>query len=761
MRASAALAAAVVLALGIGLVTAMFAIADPYILRPLPYANPAEIVVMEVSAEGAVDEALVPTFETWRGDRTAFKALAAVRQIVSAPIEQDDGFLPFTARQVTQDFFAVLGIPAPHPLDWLPQSESAGAPIVLTPYGQRRLPRALAGTTLRHETGSYVVVGLLPDTFVMPSPEFGRTVSGLMASPPADFPVVPPPGAFGGRRSRFLARMAEGMTPRVLEERLSHVLADGRLDVRVETLSTHMTRQVRPYAWGAVAAGVLILLVCAGNVANLSLVRAAYRMREFATREAIGASRADIARLWMLEHALLALIAAGLGLAVAAVALLAVDRVLPEMFATLGPPSLTGRAVLFAALCGTAVAAIAFAPTAALLLSRPSVRAGGGAGVARAGKSRLAFMGAQCALAMILAIAAAMLIQSYYRLLMQDTGYDPAAAAVTVSYPFAGRGSVGMPLIEETLAHLKRVPGVRAVGVSATNVVGSGVSKRAMTIGGETIFVDVSYVSTEFFAAAGMTTLRGRALSDVDRSWRGVVVNEAFARAFLARAPGPIGEPISVGGRQSTIVGLVRDAFDRELDVVPTPTVYATLDAAQGSAFTYVLSPGSAATQASAALRRAVVAEHPRAVVGEVQTIRERHLNTVRDQRFATLVLSLFGAAGAAVCVTGIVGLVAFIVGRRTSEIAVRMALGARPADVRRLVLREAVGAAVVGGAAGLLAGRWLSLSLEHLVYGVTAGNWTTTLAAGALMLAVVVLASLVPAQRAVNLPPSLALRAE
>lgn len=763
LQGSAALGAAAVLGLGIGLVTAMFAVADPYVLRTLPYADPSEIVVIDVTAQGDLDDRAVPTFESWRADRTLFTALAAIRQRASASIELPDGPLPFAARQVTEDFFGVMGIPAPPAPDWRAEPDSPAVPVVLTPYGVRRLPAALArtGAVLRHEQGSYIVVGILPDTFVFPNPRSDSLDSALIAAPSVDVPVVTSGRTFGGQGSRFLARMSPGVTPRLLEERLSKALPGGRLDVRVESMSAHMTKHARPYAWGALAAGALILLVCAGNVANLSLVRAAHRAREFATREAIGASRADIARLWLLEHALLAIIAVGGGLAVAYAALLAVDRAMPRMFATLGGPALTGRAVVFAALCGLAVAAVAAIPTSTVLLSGQRARVGGVSSAGRASRSRFVFMAAQCALAMILAIAAGMLMQSYFRLMTQDTGYDRSAAAVTATYPFTGRESVALQIIESTADQLMRVPGVREVGVSATAVVGSGVAKRQVKAGGETAAVDMSYVSPTFFDAAGLTILRGRGLAETDRAWSGVVVNESFARAFLGRAASPLGEPIIYGGRQAEVVGVVRDVFDKELDVLPVPTVYSILDSSRGAAFTYVLSPGGTATREQSAVRRAILAGHSHAVVGEVQSIRERHFETVRDQTFATLVLTFFGIAGGAVCATGIIGLVAFVVGRRTREIAVRITLGAKPFDVRRLVLQEAIGAALVGGVVGALAGRWLSFSLEHLVYGIVPGNWVTTLAAGALMLAIVIVAALIPARRAVKLSPSLALRAE
>jgi ABC-type antimicrobial peptide transport system permease subunit len=160
-------------------------------------------------------------------------------------------------------------------------------------------------------------------------------------------------------------------------------------------------------------------------------------------------------------------------------------------------------------------------------------------------------------------------------------------------------------------------------------------------------------------------------------------------------------------------------------------------------------------------VRRAMVDISPDAVVEDVTTIGDRLASSVRDRTFATLVLALFFIAGGAVTIAGLVGIVSFVVARRTREMAIRLAIGADRFHIRRLVVREAVSAAIVGGAVGMLAGRWLSKFLEGFVFGIAAGNWTTVLSAGALMLVLMISAALVSARRAMRLQPTEALRVE
>ena len=766
IRRGSSLATTLVIALGVGLLTTMFALADPYTLRPLPFAQPEELVLISAGTEGVTPDATLPTMNDWRADNALFQAMGINQRGGSSSIQISNGAISFLVEKVTADFFRVLALPEPSAA-WFVNADETTLPIVLTPSGRRRLPTEMTrpGSVLRLETGAYVVAGHLPDSFVFPNPRFGRRVDGIVPSPDRDVPVLDSNWGgtgrlFGASSPTFIARLQPNVTPQMAQDRLSVPLpSERRLNVRVESLSAVMTAEARPFAWGALAAGLLILLVCAGNVANLSLVRNAFRSREFATRTALGATRTDIARLWLLEHAILASVAVAIGFGIAALALLLVDRAVPDAFLILGAPRITLRVAVFAALTGIIVGLIAFAPTVAMWARTPRAL-GVGTTTATAGFTapRFIFMAAQSGLAIILAIGSAMLLQSYHRLVAQDTGYNPDTAVVSVTYPVTPRGVVDVGAqIEATLEGLKRVPGVLAAGATNTVVVGEGLSIRRLSVAGESVSAAVSGVTPGFFTAAGMSILRGRGLSADDRQWQGVVVNEAFVRAFLSGVESPIGQSVT-DQTQAQVVGIIRDAFDKQLDVAPTPTVYYLMETLRRN-ITYVVA--TTGTSDDAGIRRAIADVNSRATIGEVDTIGGRFAQTVRDRTFATLVLTIFGIAGIAVSIAGLVGIVAFVVTRRTREIAVRVSLGARPADIRRLVLREAVTAAAAGGCVGLFAGRWLSLSLEHLVYGITAGNWVTTTVAAGAMVAVMVIAALVPAQRAVDLSPSLALRVD
>jgi predicted permease len=767
IRRGASLASALVIGIGVGLLTAVFAIADPYTLRPLPYDQPDQLVVIDVGTEGITAGATLPTLDEWRADGSLFKGIATSGVAASPPILLPDGSLPFHLLNVTPNFFEVLGARVPDVERWSISPQSTSIPVILTAAGRRALPPDFArvGSVLQRDKDVLIVIGHLPDDFVFPDPQSGRKIDALAAYPPTDRPVIAVSGwrsdgrptAFGS--SRFLARVQPGVTPAIIEDRLSRALPSGRrLDVRVQTLWALMTENVRPLGWGAFGAGLLILLVCTGNVANLALVRTTFRRREWAMRRALGASRADVLRLCSLEYAVLAVGALACGLVITALALLAVGHTVPAMFLTLGAPTLSPRAAMFAGISVVGVMVAAFLPSAALSLSNQGISGANG----KAGFTRRLFMAGQSALAVVLAIGAGTLSHSYYRLMAQTTGFDHSSGVVTVRYPFGPRGSSELgPQIEATRERLLRVPGVAAVGATNSSVVGAGMSVRTISVGGQTSLVDVSGVTPDFFDAAGMSILQGRQLSLADERWAGVVVNQAFVRLLLPRADSPLGQLVSHGDKQAQVVGVVRDVFDKRLDLLPTPTLYALLDSSSGSAITYVLSPGTAIRNHGTSIRRAIVDANDRALISEMNTIGERLVDSVRSRTFATLVLTTFGVAGLGVSISGLVGMVAFIVARRTREIAVRVALGARPFHVRRLVLRETAGAAAAGAAVGILIGRWTSQYLEHLTYGVVAGSWSTALVAATAALSVMLLSALVPAQRAVELSPAEALRVE
>ena len=224
----------------------------------------------------------------------------------------------------------------------------------------------------------------------------------------------------------------------------------------------------------------------------------------------------------------------------------------------------------------------------------------------------------------------------------------------------------------------------------------------------------------------------------------------------------PASRSLPRGGSSATIVGVVADTFDRALDVPPEPMLFFVLDApSSNSRLNFVVRATQSIEAVCGPAERAITETNRDAIVTDVSAIGDRLADSVRDRSFATLVFALFAIAGIGVCASGLIGLVSFVVARRTREIAIRTALGAQGRDVRRLVMRQALTAALAGAIAGLIAGWWLSRWLENLLYGIEAGDMGTLVSGAAVMLVVVGAASWLPARRALRLSPTIALRAE
>jgi hypothetical protein len=366
----------------------------------------------------------------------------------------------------------------------------------------------------------------------------------------------------------------------------------------------------------------------------------------------------------------------------------------------------------------------------------------------------------QSAMAIILLSGAALLFRSYVNLTSQDTGFARHVLVVSASYPPGHSGPRLQADIDETIERLRRVQGVVAVGAATGPMVDDLMSVQMVRANGRPGPVGRKDITPGYFDAVGTPLAHGRYLTSDDLR-TGVVVNESFASRFW---PGgqAIGQQVILGMRPALIVGVVRDTFDIALDSPPQPTVFALLNnPAVASRVNYALRLAPATQPAPAVLAREIAVVNADAVVIQATTLRGRLTATVKDRTFATLVLTFFAVAGLGVCGAGLIGIVSFVVARRTREIAIRMALGATPSRIRQLVLREALSAAAIGALAGLVAGRWLSQTLTSLLYGLQPDDGPAILIAVVVMTLVVIVASLIPARRATHLSPSDALRAD
>jgi hypothetical protein len=465
-------------------------------------------------------------------------------------------------------------------------------------------------------------------------------------------------------------------------------------------------------------------------------------------------------RLRAMELVLVTMASVGVGLAIAWGVLVLAAQTVPDQYVTLGAPVMTWRVAGVAAGMGLVIVLMGLLPASLVggwtRHAAPAARLGGSRPVRWL---RFAFAAGQTAVAMILVVGAGMLGQSYINLVSQDPGYDPDTIAIDVRYrPTPSAGFITE--LEMSLDRLRRVPGVGDVAAT-DHLISTGVSRNGVVIDGRPVEIDSRRVTPGFFETAGVAVREGRTLGSGDEAWRQVVVNESLA-ARLWPGTAAVGQVLTRGNRsQATVVGVVQDVLDRALDEPATPIVYTLYHPERREvSLTYVVRPRGRDISASE-LRRAVLTSWGEGEVEAIARLGDRFGDTVRDRTFATLMLGLFALAGAAVTTAGLVGIVTFVIARRTKEIAIRIAIGASARHVLGVVTRDALVAAVSGGVAGVLVGRWLSGWLEHLVFGITAGNWMTTVLAGLALAAVMLCASHIAARRALRVPATLALRAE
>lgn len=765
-----------VLSLGIGLVTTMFALADPFVARPLPYPSAHELVTIATRLEGGAGltwssrQSRIPTVRDWQARTDLFQAITPFNFSPMPSLMrlwQGDRTVALRTAEASADALRMLGQPGVAPCPLVRPSRC----VLLT---TRTLDREFGGD--RHIVGrslptsdgaSVLVTGVLPPTFLFPWPSPTTPIEAVVVSP-ADATDVPIAGI------AMLARLQPGVSSTVLESALRATLPDAKsATVAVTSIEMVMTRYSRPMAWAALAAGLLMLVVCAGNVANLLFSRGIHRGTELATRTTLGATRRDLARLLLVELSMVTTVAVGGGLAVAAVTLAAMRRVMPAQYVVLGEPALTLRVWTVAALVAAAIV-LSCAAAAWVALRSQAVPGFGTLRLRRvdAGRSlRFIAVATQSALAMVLVTGTVVLGRSYLNLFGQDTGFSGSALLVTASYPetvFDER--LGM-LVNATVDRLRQIPGVEHAGASRPRLIsrargmgGGGLSANGQNLSG----IMPKEVTAGFFEASGTTVIAGRTLAATDMNQSGVVVNELFARQVWPDRPA-LGEAVQFTGatpRMGMVVGVVKDMIDNSLDWAPGPDLYVLLERPGRCTgcewpITYVVRAAGDGAGVTRDVRRVVAEISADAAVVEVSTIQERLSRSVAERIFASLVMSLFGASAAVVCTAGLVGIVGFVTARRAREIAIRVAVGAGRAHVMRVVCGETLVASGVGLLAGFLVARFTLVLLDRVAYQVPLDTWVTGLPAAAIVLVLVSAAVGLTARRALRLPIVSALRQE
>jgi putative ABC transport system permease protein len=774
--------AVITLALGIGATTAIFTAVDHVLLRPLPYQEPERLVMLfEHNDKGGRTSVSWPNFQDWRARARTIESMAAFR---GGPMTVLGAGAPVRAGAylVTSDFFRVLRVQPVIGRTFAPEETVPGAPpvaVVSHSFWRERLgaTRDLSSAKLRIGAVSLAVVGVAPPGFQFPESADIWT------------PAEPQNGGMGrtGHNDDVIARIADGATVDAARAELSSIAAtlkaqygDGSDAVAAEVVGMHaeLVGSVRPYLRLLLAAVVLVLLVACVNLASAGLARATARGREMAIRSALGAGRRRLVRQLLTESMLLALVGGAAGLLVARALLAVLIRLAPE--ATLAyardvslDARILGFAVALAALTGLLIGILPALQVSGLDL-RDSIGQGTpGAGSGR-GRARRALVVAEVAFALALLAGAGLLARSFRLLLAVPPGFDPAnVLTINVEVPRArypdGQREV---YFERVRGALRALPGVRSVGlVNQPPLLGWGMSGLgALGDRPERLSADYRVADAGYFEVMRIPLLAGRLFDATDRpdaAEHAIVISRAMAERFWP-AQSPIGKrfrPLGMDQHANVwmhVVGVVGDVHHGGLGTPPKPTLYVSTRQRDDRAeyVTLVVRTAGAPGALAAAVRERLQAVEPEVPL-QITTMDDRVARSVADRRFSMIVLTGFGALALVLAAVGIYGVVSYGVVRRTREIGVRMALGAGRGSVVGMVLGESMRPVLLGAVLGVALSWQLSRFLRGMLFEIGPGDPVALLGAMAALVAVAVLATLVPARRAARIDPVIALRAD
>ena len=806
-RPGFALLVVVPLALGIGATSTVFSAVSGVLLKAPNYVEPDRLMQVwerrpRLPMPDEVAAFSTDHFRSWRDANTVFEGLAmygdfpvAYRGLAEAPGDPR----PLSAERVSPELFGILGVSPQQGRAFRPEEGTPGrdaVAILSHGFWTREFggDPDVVGRAIRLNDRSFEIVGIMPRDFGFPIPTT-EIYLPYPLEPPADLQ----PGQIRLELVQVVGRLRDGVSieqaeaeaaaliARLSEEsEIQRMLNEG-VTVHLSSFTERATRRIRQPLIALFGVTLLVLLIVCGNVANLLLTRAAWRERELAVRSALGANRSRLLRRLLAESLLLAAGAGTLG------ALLAVAGAgFVRSLTVLGLPQLAAASVDARVVAFTfgvaALAALAFGtlpalkassgdPAAALDASARGESTALGSSTRRIGRRGL-FAALQLALALPLLIGAGLLTRSFLALVSAPPGYQPENTAAfevqlaTGRYPDAAAQADVLDRIRESLA---AIPGVTQVGIVDT----LPLSGERAIIGfqriGEDSITDpnrvpralLRRVSPGYFRAMGIALREGRVFEEADRANpAGVsVVNQSLVDRYLTDPP--VGLELRGMGQ---IVGVVADVYEEGVDTPPEPILYHLLDDARMPGGGDVVhrsvvlrhAPGASVMQAAAArleeLDPELAALNPRSLADRIR-------ESVAQPRLYALLLGAFAAAAALLAAWGVFGVVGFQANARIPAHGVRMAFGATPTDIRRLVLGDAVRIAALGLAPGLLLAfvlvRVAGSELSPLLFQVTPLDPTVYVLVPLLLLAAVVAASLQPAATAARLDVVQALRSE
>jgi putative ABC transport system permease protein len=784
------------LALGLGVNTAIVSVIDAVLLRPLPYSNDSQLMVLHQREEKAGDAEMgfsVPEIEDYRRQSTSFASLVEYHNMRFTLLSKTEATRVETG-VVSPGFFGMFGVKPVLGRDFVAKDDLPGAPAVLllsNEYWRRHFggDPNIVGKVFQMNDRVHTVIGVLP-----PVPQYPQENDVYM--PTSACPFRSAPGMIRDRKGRMMSlfgRLKPGVTAeqsradlKMIASRFERDQADaynpaGGFTSTSGLLREELTRRARATLWVLLAAAGCVLLIACANVANLTLARMSARERELTVRAALGAGKGRLLRQLATESLVVSLLAAGLGVAFASASL----RLLTEFTAKLTPRAreihLDFTVLLFA--LGIAIATSMLFGTIAALYSRNDLTDGlkDGAQQTTAGqgrrRARSVLVVCQIAFSLVLLIGAGLMLRSLDKLQRVDPGFVPNhVLAMSVDLNWSKYS--GAPQMRDVSARLldkiKSQPGVLSAAISSgfpldpDSAMGAAsgrflIEGRPARDGQAPARANLRSGTPDYFRTLGIRLIEGRtfAESDRDKSPLVVIINQSFAGHYWKNED-PVGKRLSFdrGDTWYRIVGIVGDV--REFGLAQPAADEAYFANAQEPGLGSVLvrtdrDPMALAPQ----LRRAVLEVDPQIAIPNVITLDQARRDVVAPPRVLADLLGIFAVLALVIAAAGIGGMLALVVNQRRNEIGIRVALGARPVQVFAMVLKQGLTLVAIGLGAGLLAALALTRLMRTLLFEVQPTDPLTFAGVSIILASVALVACYLPARQALSVDPLASLRRE
>jgi len=796
--------AVIVLALGIGANTAIFTIVNAVLLRPLPYADSDQLVMLwETNPRFQIGVDTLPVtpgnFMDWREQNSVFanvSALGAGRWNLTGSGEPER----ISGASVSPCFFKMMGAEPRLGRSFRDDEEKPGAGrvVVISHSLWQRIFAGQAdviGKAMTLDGKNYTVIGVAPEGFQFPRAKELPFFAAAGTQTDVWRPMILGDDFINKSRANHQLSVMAKLNPGVsrdraqaemtaIAERLEQTYPDSNqgIGVKVVPLTEQVVGNVKPALLVLIGAVALVLLVACANVASLLLARASAQQKEFAIRTALGASRVRIVRRLLTEAMLLSLTAAVAGTLLSLwgiKAMLSLSRDnLPRASEVTVDMRVLGFAVAIALLTS-----VIFGLTPALQASKINLSESlkeGSRGLSfgkRSNRVRSSLVIAEVALSLVLLVGAGLMIKSLARLLRVDPGFKPEntltmnIALPGSKYPAANQQ---IAFFQDVTHRVESLAGVRSVGLISSAPLSGGVYAGGFSIEGripsseaDDLVADRRMISPDYLNSMGVTLLSGRSFTERDdQASPGVaIVSESWARRFLPNG-NPLDNRIKLGGRDSTrpwlsIVGIAGDVRDTALEAEAKPCVYLPYPQFPSSGMTLVVRAAFDPKSLVSGIRDEVWAVDKDQPVTDVKTMDQYISDSVSPRRFNALLLAIFASLALVLASVGIYGVISYSVTQRTQEIGIRVALGAQSPDVIKLVVGRALALVLLGIAIGFGGALALTRLMTSLLYGVSATDPVIFAGVSLLLVGVALLASYIPARRATKVDPMVALRCE